>query len=100
MSQIPLGTPGGSFTTLGARSPYTFWTRDQAAGGSLTWLSAEISLKSGIASSKVGCKIHGSTSTIREQKSACQVERLKWIDVDKVEWTVIILWHRREGKTI
>ena len=35
-------------TTLGARSPYSFCTRSQAAGGSFTWLSAEMSLKSGI----------------------------------------------------
>src|SRR4029453_3719794 len=43
-----LGTPGGSFTTFGARSPYSFCPRSHAAGGSLTWLSAEISLNSGI----------------------------------------------------
>src|SRR5229473_8216100 len=47
-SQMPLGTPGGSFATLGARSPYSFCMRSHAAGGSFTWLSAEISLKSGI----------------------------------------------------
>src|SRR5690349_13515762 len=53
-SQVPAGTPGGSLTTRGARSPYSFWTRSQASGGSLRWLSAEISLKSGIGPLSLG----------------------------------------------
>src|SRR5213594_2378448 len=48
MSHVPFGTPGGSLTTLGARSPYSFCTRSQAIGGSLTCPSAETNLKSGI----------------------------------------------------
>jgi hypothetical protein len=47
-SHVPLGTPGGSLTILGARSPYFFCTRSHAAGGSFTWLSADIKAKSGM----------------------------------------------------
>src|SRR5215472_17055495 len=80
-SHVPLGTPGGSFTTFGARSPYSFCTRSHAAGGSLTWLSAEISLNSGIDFLHVheARMSIGSWQTIWEPRLSCQGGGRKWL---------------------